>query len=206
MEPFTPTHTNSTRGGNADQAGPNASPFRSPSSPTEIPPPPQAGIEPTLVSSGNGKKAHKPALKALLSCEMCRHRKIKCDKGQPCGNCRRAGVSCVSLNRRRLPRGRNGGRKKADVELKARVGRLENLVRTLETTNGAQVDPALRDAAMKGVGCTVFLFAVRIYSPSAQGPCENNRAQTDNHDSTDTADMSRYLGSTFWANLSHEVR
>lgn len=77
------------------------------------------------------------APKALLSCELCRTRKIKCDKADGgCSNCRRAGVKCIALNRQRLPRGRNGGRKKADAELKARVGRLENLVRTLEAGGG----------------------------------------------------------------------
>ena len=62
------------------------------------------------------------------------------DKGQPCSNCRRTGVKCVALQRQRLPRGRNGGRKKADVELKARVNRLESLVKTLEAGNGSGLD------------------------------------------------------------------
>lgn len=86
------------------------------------------------------------APKALLSCELCRTRKIKCDKADGgCSNCRKAGVKCIALNRQRLPRGRNGGRKKADAELKARVGRLENLVRTLESTgDGRGVDDAVK--------------------------------------------------------------
>ena len=77
------------------------------------------------------------SVKATLSCELCRHRKIRCDKGDPCGTCQKAGVKCVPVNRQRLPRGRNGGRRKGDAELKARIGRLESLVKTLEAGNSS---------------------------------------------------------------------
>ncbi|EAW20702.1 Zn(II)2Cys6 domain-containing transcription factor nscR [Aspergillus fischeri NRRL 181] len=40
-----------------------------------------------------------------LSCELCRERKIKCDKVDPCTNCVSAGVVCVPVHRPRLPRG-----------------------------------------------------------------------------------------------------
>ncbi|GFF87441.1 hypothetical protein IFM60648_08047 [Aspergillus lentulus] len=40
-----------------------------------------------------------------LSCELCRERKIKCDKVDPCANCVSAGVVCVPVHRPRLPRG-----------------------------------------------------------------------------------------------------
>lgn len=151
MASFSPAPTNWTAEGIPEHPAPTKPEFRSSSSPLGISPPPHANsTEVPTSNSENVKKSHKPPAKALLSCEMCRHRKIKCDKAQPCSNCRRAGINCVSLNRQRLPRGRNGGRKKADVELKARVGRLENLVRTLEAGNGTQIDPAMRSAAMEG--------------------------------------------------------
>ena len=103
-------------------------------------------------ASGSSTQAGPANLsKGFLSCEMCRHRKIRCDKGQPCTNCQKSGIRCVAQNRQRLPRGRNGGRKKADVELKARVGRLESLVKTLEANNNsASVDPALKHASTPG--------------------------------------------------------
>ncbi|GIC86107.1 Zn(II)2Cys6 domain-containing transcription factor nscR [Aspergillus udagawae] len=40
-----------------------------------------------------------------LSCELCRERKIKCDKVDPCTNCVSAGVVCIPVHRPRLPRG-----------------------------------------------------------------------------------------------------
>lgn len=55
-------------------------------------------------------------------------------------------MKCIALNRQRLPRGRNGGRKKADAELKIRVGRLENLVRTLEAGQGDESEHGMDEA------------------------------------------------------------
>ncbi|KAI9655223.1 MAG: hypothetical protein M1831_004933 [Alyxoria varia] len=134
--------------------------------------------------------------KALLSCENCRHRKVKCDKGQPCSNCRRTGAKCVALKRQRLPRGRNGGRKKADVELKARVNRLESLVKSLEASNSPNLDPS--------------------------SPQENSRENSSesNHRKSSTGSQSfdqrtvsppkavgssKYLGGSFWSNLTEEI-
>jgi len=53
--------------------------------------------------------------KAQLTCEMCKRRKIKCDKLRPCTACRNAGTVCVPVERARLPRGRSGGRKKKNI-------------------------------------------------------------------------------------------
>lgn len=40
-----------------------------------------------------------------LTCELCRTRKVKCDKANPCSNCVSVGVVCVPVHRPRLPRG-----------------------------------------------------------------------------------------------------
>ncbi|KAE8340076.1 hypothetical protein BDV24DRAFT_175711 [Aspergillus arachidicola] len=71
-----------------------------------------------------------------LSCELCRQRKVKCDKLNPCTNCQRFGATCVPVERARLPRGRSGratGKNASgqDTGLRERVGRLEELLRGL---------------------------------------------------------------------------
>ncbi|KAJ5629663.1 hypothetical protein N7528_003320 [Penicillium herquei] len=45
-----------------------------------------------------------------LSCELCRKRKVKCDKLTPCTNCAASGTVCVPIYRTRLPRGRHATR------------------------------------------------------------------------------------------------
>ncbi|KAF9889001.1 hypothetical protein FE257_007978 [Aspergillus nanangensis] len=42
-----------------------------------------------------------------LSCALCRDRKLKCDKLDPCSNCTSSGVTCMPIYRPRLPRGRH---------------------------------------------------------------------------------------------------
>lgn len=164
MDPLPTAPMKWTGEGVPDHPTPSTVQFRSSCSPMGISPPPQNTTDSPASNSEHVKKSHRAPPKALLSCEMCRHRKIKCDKAQPCSNCRRAGINCVSLNRQRLPRGRNGGRKKADVELKARVGRLENLVRTLEAGNDSQVDAGTRNEAMDGASsCIEGYVLVLVY-------------------------------------------
>ncbi|KAJ6157960.1 hypothetical protein N7470_005552 [Penicillium chermesinum] len=40
-----------------------------------------------------------------LSCELCRKRKVKCDKLNPCTNCTTMGTACIPIYRTRLPPG-----------------------------------------------------------------------------------------------------
>ncbi|KAF2136060.1 uncharacterized protein K452DRAFT_280562, partial [Aplosporella prunicola CBS 121167] len=87
-----------------------------------------------------------------LSCTLCRDRKVKCDKNEPCTNCVAAGVTCVPIHRLRLPRGRHAHRSSAavhvhhthttstttlDNHLSSRIHRLETLVQGLAKPDDA---------------------------------------------------------------------
>ncbi|KAK1765002.1 fungal-specific transcription factor domain-containing protein [Phialemonium atrogriseum] len=65
-----------------------------------------------------------------LNCELCRDRKVRCDKLDPCTNCVSAGAVCVPVHRLRLRRGRHAHRSSAPVDddLKRRIRRLEALI------------------------------------------------------------------------------
>lgn len=69
-----------------------------------------------------------------LSCEQCRRRKTKCDKGAPCSACKNAQLSCTAVQRARLPRGRTGRPQNKSTILQSRLSRLEDLVKQLEVT------------------------------------------------------------------------
>lgn len=70
------------------------------------------------------------SLVVKLSCDECRQRKTKCDKGSPCSACKHAGTNCTTVQRARHPRGRSGNTKKKTV-LELRVAQLEDLVKQL---------------------------------------------------------------------------
>ena len=109
--------------------------------------------------------------KAQLTCEMCKRRKIKCDKLRPCTACRNAGTICVPVERARLPRGRSGGRKKKSANsnvnadhgqsdrsgngngaesLKERVPMLEHTVQGL-VHNGQAIYGSAEDGGMSAL-------------------------------------------------------
>lgn len=74
-----------------------------------------------------------------LSCELCRERKVKCDKLDPCTGCIIAGVSCKTIYRDRLPRGRHARKSIGNLESSTpRVTRHANrraAVTTAEASN-----------------------------------------------------------------------
>jgi len=121
----------------------------------------------------------------LLNCERCRKRKTKCDRAEGgCTSCQRAGVTCIVVDRPRLPRGRNGGRKKQDVELRTRLARLEDLVKTFA--------PSSLEAHSNTDSVTV---KQEPSHPSLQSHTS----------STSGSDTKKYMGSAFWESLSSEV-
>lgn len=91
--------------------------------------------EQSTSTSSQPLKSSAPCVR--LSCEMCRQRKVKCDKLTPCTNCQRLRAVCVPVERARLPRGRTrrsaavDRRAEPDPDLKDRVSRVEQLLQSL---------------------------------------------------------------------------
>lgn len=85
-----------------------------------------------------------------LSCELCRERKVKCDKLNPCSNCVSSKVACLPIQRLRLPRGRHVHRSHrvspqqtpltADSRVHAATSVDENVSRESHSRNEAGVD------------------------------------------------------------------
>lgn len=71
------------------------------------------------------------------SCTTCRHRKVKCDRKQPCAICVRAGIQCV------YPPGPGRAPKRLwtalDARLLDRLSRLETMIRHLERQEGQRM-------------------------------------------------------------------
>jgi hypothetical protein len=69
--------------------------------------------------------------KSQLSCINCQRKKVKCDRADPCSRCSRVGAICVSSPPSSAPRGRKGGRPRANHKLLDRIAKLENLVKDI---------------------------------------------------------------------------
>lgn len=126
-----------------------------------------------------------------LSCEFCRHRKIKCDKLDPCTACQKAGVKCESIRRKRLPRGRHitksESRSKTRESLKAKIDRLEALVNV-----------ALSESDGKGDGASVM----RETSATTDKGASSDSLQGGN----EFEPGPNALASRFWASVINEIR
>ncbi|KAI4085944.1 MAG: hypothetical protein LQ344_007992 [Seirophora lacunosa] len=153
-----------------------------------------------------------------LSCGTCRERKVKCDKTQPCSTCQRAKVPCVFPSAKRLPRKRQGERKKTNEKLLQRLNRLEALVEkagldekealTVEKKGKIALDgspqspngPSNGEVTQKKLSNFDIMQKKRERSETSLSSGSQPVGK-----SAIEGEMSRYLGSNFWANLSDEV-
>ena len=67
-----------------------------------------------------------------LACIFCQQRKVKCDRQRPCASCTKARVACT-YRARQAPRRRHN--KATEVSLRARLGRLEELLKAAVSKN-----------------------------------------------------------------------
>lgn len=147
------------------------------------------------------------------SCVTCRKRKVKCDKLHPCSNCTRAHIECVFPTPGRAPRKARKVSDTRDVELLARLRRLEGVVKGLgvEVSN---VDAA-SDNAPKQSNREAVSDQPRSIHPNNEDPFGENTNRLDANINGQLESRfgrlvinegkSRYINNSFWANLSNEV-
>lgn len=114
------------------------------STPRDAPGAAMAGSMPGISHSASGATVIDPSVEPSStlnprSCVTCRRRKVRCDKHMPCGNCRKARISCIfpapgRAPRRPRPRDPNAPPKQTserEVELVKRLRKLEGIVEEL---------------------------------------------------------------------------
>jgi hypothetical protein len=158
------------------------------------------GAQPTPNSSASDEhnQYSAEAAKPLASCDLCRKRKVKCDRGKPCSNCLRSGVACVFSIPSRVPRARIAGQRKPGGEISKRIAKLENLVKYLEAENSKILSTV--PIINKGDAHSISEAAVSADANEKQlEGLEATRSSPKNR-------LDRYLSSSFWVTLSDEVR
>ncbi|KAK8166548.1 fungal-specific transcription factor domain-containing protein [Phyllosticta citrichinensis] len=155
------------------------------------------------------------------SCVTCRRRKVKCDKKHPCTNCTKARIDCIFPAPGRAPR---KPRKPADAELLDRLKKLEGVVKTLggvpsisetegptqeaekaESQQAQDQEPEPEPREEENVSQE---FCSRGAVPGRYLPPENSAlAGLETRFGRLVVDegKSRYINSSFWANLDNEV-
>jgi len=159
------------------------------------------------------------------SCVTCRKRKVKCDKLHPCSNCARANIECIFPNPGRAPRKIKKPTDGRDTELLARLKRLEGVVKglgldaTQEDIESALAGTTRRTSETdKGPGQIQSPGSDPIERPSTNSDELSTRAKAQWIEDDRAGRFenrfgrlvinegkSRYVNSSFWANLSNEV-
>lgn len=165
-----------------------------------------AGDAPSPSGSCAEDSTKKKSTKKAVSCESCRRRKLKCDRGWPCGACRDRGESskCEWANGvRPQTTGRDDGE---TSQVNTRLDRLEAMMGAIANSLGVQL-PGAKDTAAKSKGKSGASSAVpsssdvpttasisKLNTLAELGAVEANKAAwlASRSNSTDKADGSRY--------------
>ena len=84
------------------------------------------------VSPASSPEPQLPKASKGLACVFCQARKVKCDRQRPCASCTKSRVECT-YRARQAPRRRHN--KATEVSLRARLSRLEELLKTAVSRN-----------------------------------------------------------------------
>ncbi|KAF2230658.1 hypothetical protein EV356DRAFT_519531 [Viridothelium virens] len=151
----------------------------------------QGATSPATVDQSKSRR-----VAATPSCHLCRKRKVKCDRGYPCLSCQRAGAECIYSPPSRLPRGRQGGRRRKDSELLQRIAKLETLVKDLEG------DEPTEKASSSKPQNTNHKSSARLSVSSSDSPPLHPPID---HITSQTAPPKGDTGAPFWIALSDEI-
>ncbi|MCJ1390838.1 hypothetical protein MMC18_003699 [Xylographa bjoerkii] len=160
--------------------------------PLEPASPPTSSARSTL--NGTAPKAY--------SCILCSQRKVKCDKIDPCSNCRKKGVACV-FRAPAPPRRRK--RRSPEAALLSRLKRAEELLQSHRVTNDGKDDEShLVDSHSDDMDVATSVEGQEVTSHTRETPIRSLAAE--NGRLIVEEGRSRYLENTLWKNLSDEFQ
>lgn len=144
----------------------------------------------------------------MRSCELCRQRKVKCDRRQPCSHCARSGQDCLyPAGPGRAPK---QSRRAENAQLMDKLSRLEHIIKRLASEDKSDAEPE-KHVDHKQHSAKSESEDRQI---SDRGPDETLQASREDSPSLDVRfgrlvindSKSYYVGNVLWANLANEVR
>lgn len=151
----------------------------------------------------------------IRSCELCRQRKVKCDRQHPCSHCAKAGQNCsYPAGPGRAPK---RSRRAENAQLMDKLSRLEHIIKRLasEGRDDSDADAAAGGHPEKDAGPAQHSAKSegedkRVLGTPSGGSSE---VQGESSSSLDVQfgrlvvndSMSYYVGNVLWANLANEV-
>lgn len=162
----------------------------------------------------NGRPAASPSPQ-LPSCTICRQRKVKCNRQQPCSNCVRSGCDCVfPVGRGRAPK---RSRRVVEGQLIDKLARLETIIQHLAT--GQNSSPENASPNPEGVKSTEQSPQILHADPAPEtsvpiSPSPSETKRSSSNLSSLEGQLGRlvmddkksyYVSHPLWASMAHEA-
>ena len=161
----------------------------------------------------------------LQSCVICRRRKVRCDKQNPCSNCRKANIACTFPSTDRPPRWarrlerltKNAAASDAPAsqgtdagvtKVMDRLQSLEGLVKDLKGQLQQAQAAATPNSGSSGLGSPGRSPRDRVRDAQKQPSIASNTSDEQKHFGrlVKVGSRSRYVSSGFWSRVNDEVR
>ncbi|KAJ5817185.1 hypothetical protein N7447_009418 [Penicillium robsamsonii] len=176
-------------------------------------------MTPTPPSTNSSSAGHSPDYRVVrkrnrvpLSCGPCRHRKLKCNRSNPCENCVKRGdaASCnyaQSNSRRKNPSQQSPN---TPDDMQNRIDRLEGLVLSLMTNGPQSEGPAAAMAAISGessAGSARFSHDYDIEEEGMEGAEESDTDQVTKSFGVMKMENNKsyYISEAHWAAILHDI-
>ncbi|KAK5636833.1 hypothetical protein RRF57_012546 [Xylaria bambusicola] len=139
----------------------------------------------------------------LRSCILCRQRKVKCDRRQPCSNCVKAGSNCVHPPG--AGRAAKRSRQAVDTKVLDRLSQLETTIKRLQQQ--AKDREASSHKASESVSGQ-YVSSIGAQAQESKGAVDNGDQETEAAGLGRLVieeSQSRYVSNVMWADLTEEI-
>ncbi|OQE07045.1 hypothetical protein PENVUL_c015G08785 [Penicillium vulpinum] len=176
-------------------------------------------MTPTPPSTNSSSAGHSPDYRVVrkrnrvpLSCGPCRHRKLKCNRSNPCENCVKRGDAASCNYAQTNSRRKNPSQQSSNTpdDMQNRIDRLEGLVLSL-MTNGAQSEgPAAAMAAISGdssAGSAQFSHDYDIEEEGVEGAEDSETDQVTKSFGVMKMENNKsyYISEAHWASVLSDI-
>ncbi|OGE51031.1 hypothetical protein PENARI_c015G03127 [Penicillium arizonense] len=176
-------------------------------------------MTPTPPSTNSSSAGHSPDYRVVrkrnrvpLSCGPCRHRKLKCNRSNPCENCVKRGDAASCNYAQASSRKKNSPQQPSSNspdDMQNRIDRLEGLVLSLMTNGSQSAGPAAALAAISGegsAGSTGPSHDLDI-DEDGMGPEESDTEQVTKSFGIMKMDNNKtyYMGNAHWASILNDI-
>ncbi|KGO78290.1 Transcription factor, fungi [Penicillium italicum] len=176
-------------------------------------------MTPTPPSTNSSSAGHSPDYRVVrkrnrvpLSCGPCRHRKLKCNRTNPCENCVKRGdaASCNYAQPNSRKKNPSQQLSNAPDDMQNRIDRLEGLVLSLMTNGSQSAGPTAAMAAISGdssAGSTRFSHGIDVEEEGMEGTEDSDTDQVTKSFGVMKMDNNKsyYVSEAHWASVLNDI-